>query len=215
MRERLEARFEQEREALQRAVRASVEAELQTRFEEDRTGLVREQQRLEDELRRLNDQRQSEAQEGEAARSQAEEFQRRLLDEQRVHERRSQEALDAAQQRWKAEQERLVEEIRIKLTTEYERKLEEAQQSALDQRNRLPRLGRQPIVCDRWQPAERHRRRHSRAPCRRARQRRCGLCAGALRSERPASTARRQRQQEQNQQKPGHSDAVQPPPGNR
>jgi hypothetical protein len=136
VRERLEARFEQEREALQRTTRAAVESELQVRFDEERTTLVREQQRLEDELRRVNDKQQTEEEEGEASRSQADEFQRRLTEEHRVHEKRSQEALDAAQQRWKMDQERQVEEIRTKLISEYERKLEEEHQSAQDQRNR-------------------------------------------------------------------------------
>ncbi len=136
MHERLEARFKQERDALQRSARAAVEAEMEERFGEERAALVREQQRFEDELRHLNDKRQVEAQEGEAARSQVEEFQTRLVEEQRVHEKRSQETLDAAQQRWKTDQERQVEEVRAKLTAEYEGKLEEERQIALELRNR-------------------------------------------------------------------------------
>ena len=136
MQERLEERFKQEQDALERSARAAVETEMEKRFGEERAALVREQQRLEDEVRRLNDKHQLEAQEGEAARSQVEEFQKRLAEEQHVQEKRSQEALDAAQQRWKTDQERQLEEVRAGLVAEYERKLEKERQTALELRNR-------------------------------------------------------------------------------
>jgi hypothetical protein len=136
IRGRLEERFEQEREALVRSTRATVDAELQGRFTEERAALILEQQRLEDELRRVKDKQQLEAQEGKAARSQVEEFQKRLVEEQHVYERRSQETLEAAEHRWKLDLERQVEESRAKLIAEYERKLEEERQQSADQRNR-------------------------------------------------------------------------------
>ena len=136
IRQRLEERFEQERESLVRSTRAAVDAELQGRFTEERAGLVREQQRLEDELRRANDKQQLEAQEGKAARSQVEEFQKTLIEEQRVHERRSQEALEAAEHRWKLDLERQVEESRTTLIAEYERRLEAERQQSVEQRNK-------------------------------------------------------------------------------